>query len=171
SARGRPGGAIERTPPMSSNIFSCMRVDHPVLCKQLRADLSLGPELVEEVLRFRFGATIDRKVAQDTAGFGPGMKAGQVVVAWIGAANRDESHFTRADVFDIHRPGNQQHMTFGAGPHFCLGAPLARLEANIALASFVRRFPDIQQADGFNLDEHLTVSATGQSLKSLTIEL
>lgn len=72
------------------------------------------------------------------------MKAGQVVVTWIGAANRDESHFAHADVFDIHRPGNQQHLTFGAGPHFCLGAPLVRMEANMALASFgeaIRRYP------------------------------
>lgn len=169
SAIGLLGAGNETTTTLISNIFYCMLFDQPGVYQELRADLSLVPKLIEEVLRFRFGATIDRKVAQDTNVFGPEMKAGQVVVAWIGAANRDESHFTRADVFDIHRPGNQQHMTFGAGPHFCLGAPLARLEANMALASFVRRFPDIQQTDGFNLDEHLTASATGQSLKSLTI--
>nr|WP_285229549.1 cytochrome P450 [Paenibacillus albidus] len=171
SAIGLLGAGNETTTTLISNIFYCMLFDQPGVYQELRADLTLVPKLVEEVLRFRFGATIDRKVARDTDIFGPNMKAGQVVVAWIGAANRDESHFARADVFDIHRPGNQQHMTFGAGPHFCLGAPLARLEANMALASFVKRFADIRQTERFVLDEHLTVSATGQSLKSFPIGL
>lgn len=171
SAIGLLGAGNETTTTLISNMFYCMLFDQPGVYQELRADSSLVPKLVEEVLRFRFGATIDRKVAQDTNVFGPEMKAGQVVVVWIGSANRDESHFARADVFDIHRPGNQQHLTFGAGPHFCLGAPLARMEANMALASFVKRFADIHPVDGFNLDEHLTVSVTGQSLKSLPTRL
>lgn len=171
SAIGLLGAGNETTTTLISNLFYCMLFDQPGVYQELRADMSLVPRLVEEVLRFRFGATIDRKVARDTDVFGPQMKAGQVVVAWIGAANRDESHFARADAFDIHRPGNQQHLTFGAGPHFCLGAPLARLEANMALASFVKRFSDIHKIEGFNLHEHLTASATGQSLKSFPIGL
>jgi cytochrome P450 len=127
--------------------------------------------LVEEVLRFRFTLSNDRRIAQDTAVFGHEMKKGQMIVAWGGAANRDEAQFAHADEFDIHRPGNQQHLTFGAGPHFCLGAPLARMEASIALSSFVKRFADIQPVDGFGLTDHLTDSAVGQSLKSLPIRL
>lgn len=171
SAIGLLGAGNETTTTLISNIFFCMMFDQPGIYQELRADFSLVPKLVEEVLRFRFGATIDRKVAKDTDVFGPQMKAGQVIVAWIGSANRDESHFARADQFDIHRPGNQQHLTFGAGPHFCLGAPLARMEANMALASFVKRFTDLHRVDGFNLDEHLTVSVTGQSLKSLPVRV
>lgn len=171
SAMGLLGAGNETTTTLISNMFYCMLFDQPGIYQELRADASLVPKLVEEVLRFRFGATIDRKVARDTDVFGPEMKAGQLVVAWIGSANRDESQFAQADKFDIHRPGNQQHLTFGAGPHFCLGAPLARLEANMALASFVKRFADICQTEGFNIVDHLTVSITGQSLKSLPIGL
>lgn len=171
SAIGLLGAGNETTTTLISNMFYCMLFDQPGVYQELRADLTLVPKLVEEVLRFRFGATIDRKVARDTDVFGPEMKAGQVVVAWIGAANRDESQFAHADEFNIHRPGNQQHLTFGAGPHFCLGAPLARLEANMALASFVKRFADIRKVDGLNLNEYLTASATGQSLKILPVGL
>jgi cytochrome P450 len=152
-------------------MFYSMLYDQPGIYQELRADISLVPNLVEEVLRFRFPASMDRRVAQDTNVFGPEMKAGQPIVAWIGAANRDESQFARADAFDIHRPGNQHHLAFGAGPHFCLGAPLARMEANMALASFVKRFADIRQVEGFDVGEHLTESITGQSLKSLPIGL
>ncbi|MCA0755793.1 cytochrome P450 [Paenibacillus sp. N4] len=171
SAIGLLGAGNETTTTLISNMFYCMLFDKPGIYQELRSDLSLVPKLTEEVLRFRFAATMDRKVAQDTNVFGPEMKAGQAIVAWIGSANRDESKYESADVFDIHRPGNQQHLTFGAGPHFCLGAPLARLEANMALTSFVKRFADIRQVEGFEIAPHLTVSITGQSLKSFPIEL
>ncbi|MDO3408934.1 cytochrome P450 [Saccharibacillus sp. CPCC 101409] len=171
SAIGLLGAGNETTTTLLSNLFYCMLIDQPGVYQELRADESLVPKLVEEVLRFRFGATIDRQVAQDTDIFGPPMKKGQVVVAWIGAANRDESQFDHAERFDIHRPGKLQHLTFGAGPHFCLGAPLARLEANMALGAFVKRFSDIKLPGGFNVSEHLTVSITGQSLKSFPIEV
>ncbi len=171
SAMGLLGAGNETTTTLLSNMFYSMLFDQPGIYQELRADPSLVSKLVEEVLRFRFAATIDRRVARDTNVFGPEMKAGQPIVAWIGSANRDESQFARADVFDIHRPGNQHHITFGAGPHFCLGAPLARLEANLALSSFVRRFADIRPPEKFDVVEHLTVSITGQSLKSLPVGL
>lgn len=171
SAIGLLGAGNETTTTLLSNMFYSMLYDQPGIYQELRADISLVPNLVEEVLRFRFPASMDRRVAQDTNVFGPEMKAGQPIVAWIGAANRDESQFARADAFDIRRPGNQHHLAFGAGPHFCLGAPLARMEANMALASFVKRFADIRQVEGFDVGEHLTESITGQSLKSLPIGL
>ncbi|MGO4270155.1 cytochrome P450, partial [Paenibacillus sp. TAF58] len=171
SAIGLLGAGNETTTSLLSNIFYAILYDQPGLYQELRADLSLVPKLVEEVLRFRFPASMDRRIAQDTNVFGPEMKAGQAIVAWIGAANRDESQFASAEIFDIHRPGNQLHLSFGSGPHFCLGAPLARMEANMAITSFVKRFADIHQVIGFDVGEHLIESISGQSLKSLPIGL
>jgi cytochrome P450 family 106 len=170
-SRGLLAAGNETTTTLISNVFYSLLVDCPGLYQELRSDLSLVPRTIEEVLRFRFPIAMDRKVAQDTDVFGHKMKKGQMVVAWIAAANRDESQFARAEQFDIHRANNQQHLTFGAGPHFCLGAPLARMEANIALTTFVKKFADIQLVDGFEVTEHLVESATGQSLKSFPIHL
>ncbi|WP_419874869.1 cytochrome P450 [Candidatus Pristimantibacillus sp. PTI5] len=171
SAIGLLGAGNETTTTLLSNIFYSMLYDGPNVYQELKADLLLVPNVVEEVLRFRFPASMDRRVAQDTNVFGPQMKEGQAIVAWIGAANRDKSQFASADVFDIHRPGNQRHLAFGAGPHFCLGAPLARMEANMAIASFVKRFAGIHRVEAFDVGEHLTESIAGQSLTSLPIGL
>ncbi|PTM57778.1 cytochrome P450 [Desmospora activa] len=171
SGIGLLGAGNETTTMLISNMFYSMLVDKPGVYQELRSDQSLVPKLTEEVLRFRFPAAMDRKVAQDTDVFGPEMKQGQVVVAWVGAANRDEAQFAHGEEFDIHRPGNQRHLTFGAGPHFCLGAPLARMEANIALTSFVKRFADIGLVENFEVTEHLIDSAIGQSLESFPIRL
>lgn len=171
SGIGLLGAGNETTTMLISNLFYSMLFDQPGIYQELRADLSSVPKLVEEVLRFRFPIVTDRQVAQDTTIFGHKMKKGQIVLAWSGAANRDESKFAHAENFDIHRRNNQQHLTFGAGPHFCLGAPLARMEANIALTTFVKRFADIRPVEGFEVVDHLTDSAVGQSLKSLPIQL
>jgi cytochrome P450 len=65
------------------------------------------------------------------------------VLAWIGSANRDEQQFPDADTFDIRRTPNR-HIAFGHGIHFCLGAPLARLETKIVLEALLERFSEIQ---------------------------
>ncbi|MBD5797365.1 cytochrome P450 [Bacillus pseudomycoides] len=169
SAIGLLGAGNETTTTLISNIFYSMLFDKPGVYQELRADFSLVPKLIEEVLRFRFPSTNDRKVVQDTTVFGHEMKQGQMVMVWTGAANRDESQFTNAEEFYIHRLENQSHLAFGSGPHFCLGAPLARMEARIALTSFVKRFANIRQVEGFDVIHHLTDSAMGQALKSLPI--
>jgi cytochrome P450 len=64
----------------------------------------------------------------------------------IGAANRDDSVFKDPDIFDVGRAPNQ-HLTFGGGLHFCLGAPLARLEIKLALAEMIRRYPNMTLTD------------------------
>ncbi|MFD0771864.1 cytochrome P450 [Bacillus sp. CGMCC 1.60114] len=169
SAIGLLGAGNETTTTLISNVFYSMLFDQPGIYQELRADVSLVPKLIEEVLSFRFPSTNDRKVVQDTTIFGHEMKQGQMIMVWTGAANRDESQFTHAEEFDIHRPENQSHLAFGSGPHFCLGAPLARMEARIALTSFVKRFADIRQVKEFDVIEHLTDSPMGQTLKSLPI--
>lgn len=83
-----------------------------------------------------------RTATEDVALAGHTVRAGEVVAAFAAAAHRDPARFESPDVFDIHRTGNK-HLGFGYGPHFCIGAELARLEARIALETLLRRFPDM----------------------------
>jgi cytochrome P450 len=71
------------------------------------------------------------------------IPAGQLVTPWLTAANRDERVFAEPRRFDIHRKPNP-HLTFGHGIHFCLGAPLARLEARVALRLLLQRFRELE---------------------------
>jgi cytochrome P450 len=73
------------------------------------------------------------------------------VIGWLSSANRDENQFDHASTFDIHRKPNR-HIGFGHGIHTCLGAPLARLEGNIALTEFIKRYSSVSFAKDFTLD-------------------
>jgi cytochrome P450 len=77
---------------------------------------------------------------------GTDIEPGTLVIVLLAAANRDPSRFARPDAFDIARDPNE-HLAFGEGIHFCLGAPLARLEGSIAIRSIVQRFPRLALAD------------------------
>ncbi|MBU7314474.1 cytochrome P450 [Paenibacillus oleatilyticus] len=146
----------ETTTRLISNAFYCFLVDQPAAYPLLRKEPSLIPKAVEEVLRFRSPAQfMMRRVAQDTNVFGVEMKEGESVIAWIGSANRDEEHFVQAEQFDLNRPNNQQHLSFGKGTHFCLGAPLARMEASIGLTEFMRRYSRLTLPEDWSLSENL----------------
>ncbi|HZR38479.1 MAG TPA: cytochrome P450 [Ktedonobacteraceae bacterium] len=109
-------------------------VKQPEVFQQIRHDPSLIPGVIEELLRYEFVGAYNMRVARcDTTIKGCEIKEGQVVMAWLSAANFDETHFPHAEQFDIRRSPNP-HLTFGHGIHFCLGAPLARMEAKVALA-------------------------------------
>lgn len=126
--------------------------DHPEVMDQLRADLSLLPGAIEEVLRYRSPVPrLVRAAAVDTVIGGKEIKAGQIVVPCLGSANRDEAQFPNPDVFDIRRTPNR-HVAFGHSIHFCIGAPLARLETRIALAAMLQRFTNIQRVREIALD-------------------
>ena len=102
---------------------------------------------VEELLRF-IGPVMQstlRIASVDVEVGGVTIPAGSVVVAMLGAANRDPGRFPDAGVFDVLREENP-HLAFGHGIHFCLGAPLARMEAEISLTALLRRFPDLTLA-------------------------
>jgi cytochrome P450 family 106 len=103
----------------------------------------------------------DRTVKQDNNLLGVELKKGDVIIAWMSASNMDESMFDNPFSIDIHRSNNKKHLTFGNGPHFCLGAPLARLEMKIALEVFVQKFSCIEPLEGFQLEKYLSASATG----------
>jgi len=116
--------------------------DHPDQRRELARDPSLIPNAIEEVLRFE-GPThfVGRCVSRDIEVHGRVVPEGSVMLLLGGSGNRDERVFPDADRFDIHRRIDH-HLGFGYGIHFCLGAALARLEAQIALEEVLARFPD-----------------------------
>lgn len=120
--------------------------EHPDAVAEVRADPTLLPAAIEEVLRFRTPfPRLVRVTKVDTEIGGVHIPAGQLVTSWLAAANRDERVFADPARFDIHRKQNP-HLTFGHGIHFCLGAPLARLEAQVALRLLLQRYQDIEVA-------------------------
>ncbi len=116
--------------------------DNPDAQRELAGDPSLIPNAIEELLRCEPPAPhAARYVAHDIELHGQTVPAGSVMVFVIGAANRDERHYEHGDSFDIHRSVGQ-HLTFGLGAHFCLGAALARVEGRVVLEEVLKRFPN-----------------------------
>lgn len=104
-------------------------------------------QAVDEVLRFRSPVqAMSRVTTEDTELDGTEIDEGERVTAWIGSANRDESVFDDSDEFLPERSPNR-HIAFGNGIHYCLGAPLARLEADVALSALFDRYDTIEMTD------------------------
>jgi pimeloyl-[acyl-carrier protein] synthase len=113
----------------------------------LNADASRYPAAVEEILRLEAPIQFSpRLMAEDVPKHGRTLRKGDVVMLHLGAANRDAERFAEPDRLDLDRPNNR-HLSFAWGPHFCLGAPLARIEATIALSRLLERFPEVRLID------------------------
>ena len=107
-----------------------------------------------------------RWATADTELGGQALRAGQLVLVWLAAANRDPAAFPEPERFDPAREPNR-HLAFEHGPHFCLGAPLARLEARVALTAVLWRLPNLRRADDAQLEP---VEATAmQGVKHLRV--
>ncbi|KAA2257269.1 cytochrome P450 [Solihabitans fulvus] len=135
-------GHITTTALLGNTILSL--AGNPEAAAELRADPALWPAALEEVLRYRTPfARLGRRTTTEVTLSGHVIPANQIVMLYLASANRDETLFPDPDRFDIHRAPNP-HLTFGHGVHFCLGAPLARLEAKIALGQLFARYQDIR---------------------------
>jgi cytochrome P450 len=126
--------------------------EQPAAWQRLRAEPQLVPSAIEEVLRYLSPVQSMFRMARGEERLGEIVtQPGQPVIAWIGSANRDETQFTNAGAFDITRAPNR-NLAFGHGIHFCLGAPLARLEGRIALEALLARAQEIRVTPGARLD-------------------
>jgi cytochrome P450 len=123
----------------------------------VKADPAKVTAVVEETLRLRNPVRGLRRVTtRDTTLGGVEIPAGATLYVHVGSANRDEAVFDHPDNFDLDRPDLSEHVGFGKWTHFCLGAPLARLEARVALSCLIERLPGIRLADGEERLEYTT---------------
>lgn len=121
--------------------------EHPDVMNQLRQDPLVIKTAVEELLRYTSPVLMstERYPREDVTMHGVTIPRGEMTLGVIGSANRDETVFLNPDELDIAREPNR-HLSFGQGIHFCLGAPLARLEAEIAVNTLLQRIPDFRLA-------------------------
>jgi cytochrome P450 len=120
-------------------------LEHPEQTERLRANPSLIHSAVEELLRYTapvFMAT-ERFAREDVTIQGVTIRRGEMALGVIGSANRDETVFDKPDTLNLAREPNK-HLSFGFGIHYCLGAPLARMEAQIAINTLLDRMPGLR---------------------------
>lgn len=151
------------------SIGSLMLLDHPEQLERLKTDFSLAPSAVEELLRFNGPSTIvgPRFATEDIELGGQLIKKGEMVIAVVKSANRDGRVFTDPDDLDLTRKITR-HLAFGHGIHKCLGAPLARIEGDIAFTTLLKRLPNLRLSVP---RENLTWSSglTSQGITSLPV--
>jgi cytochrome P450 len=122
--------------------------EHPAEAERLRAEPGLLPSAVEELLRYDSPVQGVARFATRAAEVGgQAIEAGATLLLLVGAANRDPAQFADPDALDLGREPNR-HLSFGRGIHFCLGAPLARLEAEVVFRRLLERFPELRVAEG-----------------------
>lgn len=140
------GGQETTTNLIGNGLLTLLR--HPDQLEQLRADSSLIPSAVEELLRYESPSQHTARLApEDTELGGKMIRQRQAVIAVMGAANRDPERFPDPDRLDLARQDNR-HVAFAWASHFCFGAPLARIEGQIAFETVLRRMPALSLEPG-----------------------
>lgn len=139
-------GGLETTTNLIGNgMLTLLR--NPEQLERLRTDTAVMPAAVEELLRYESPSQQTARLARDDVELGgKQIRKGQAVIAVMAAGNRDPQRFPDPDRLDFDRPDNR-HLAFGWASHFCFGAPLARLEADIAFTTLLARLPDLQLLD------------------------
>ncbi len=142
-------GGIETTEGMIANAMLHL-LSSPTELEFVRADRGLIPAAIEESLRLEpAAAVVDRYATGDTQLGGARIRAGDQVTVSIAGANRDPVVFADPDRFDVRRPNAGRHLAFAHGPHFCLGAHLARLETRIAVETLLDLLPQLRLDDRY----------------------
>jgi cytochrome P450 family 150 subfamily A5 len=140
-------GGDANTPELMTNAMLVL-LDRPELERDLRADPSLARGFIEEVLRYDTPVPgVFRIALEDTSIAGVPIAKGSKVMVVYGAANHDEGYFDDPESFRMGREYPHPHLGFGLGVHFCPGAPLARLEGQIAVQEILRRMINIRRID------------------------
>ncbi len=140
------GGQETTTNLIGNGMLTLLR--HPEDLERLRADPSLTSSAVEELLRYESPSQHTARMApSDRELGGRAIRKRQAVIAVMGAANRDPERFPEPDRLDLSRQPNR-HVAFGWAAHFCFGAPLARMEGQIAFDTLLRRLPDLRLEGG-----------------------
>ncbi len=140
------GGQETTTNLIGNGILTLLR--HPDQLARLKADLDLMPSAIEELLRYESPSQHTARLAPGDVGLGGKLiRQRQAAIVVMGAANRDPEQFPDPDRLDLGRQPNR-HVAFAWASHFCFGAPLARIEGQIALTTMLRRFPDLSLSPG-----------------------
>ena len=141
----------ETTTNLITNAVRYMTEDKKIQ-EQARTNLPLIPKLVEETLRFYPPIQAIGRIAKEHVKVGgKTIQKGEQVICWVASANRDEQKFAEPNRFSLERKLNP-HLSFGFGIHFCLGAPLARLEAEVALVTLLSTFSKLEDVKGTKLE-------------------
>ncbi len=158
------GGHETTTYLIANGVYALLQ--HPDQLRRLRDNPALDASATEEFLRYEGPFQRNRRIATRDVVIGDmTIKKDQLILQFLGAANRDPSRFDQPDALDLARSPNK-HLAFGYGPHFCLGAPLARLEAPVAIRALLQKLPKIRLAH----EDLEWNSALFRGLKSLPIE-
>jgi cytochrome P450 len=137
-------------------------LEDPARWDALVADPALIPGAVEEVLRYDASVQVWRRMTTRAVTLGGvDLPEGAKLFLWLAATGRDGAVFSDPDVFDLHRENARRHLAFGKGIHFCIGAALGKLEAQIALEALTSRFPGLRMVEGQELSFHPNISFRG----------
>ncbi|MFD7922997.1 cytochrome P450 [Streptomyces sp. NPDC059740] len=160
------GGTENVRLAMSGGMLALL--EHPAQWAALREDFAhTAPTAVDEILRWTSSAThVMRRATRDVVLGGRQVRAGDRVVCWLASANRDAAHFPDPDTFDVRRTPNR-HLALGAGPHYCVGTQLAKLEITAVLREFFTQVGEVAPAGTPERLESIVVNG----LRSLPLHL